>query len=136
DTSLVVAALTNERRTRDVLLWLGKQPRGSLCVSEWVVSEFSAALSMKQRVGTLDSPSRAATLQIFREFVSSGVEVLAVGSSHFQAAALFADQYSLGLRAADALHLAIASDRAVTLHTLDERLARAGLAVGVRTVLL
>jgi predicted nucleic acid-binding protein len=136
DTSLVVTALTNEPRTKDVLQWLGHLRTDSLRISEWGMTEFSAALSIKQRVGTLDATSRAATLQKFREFVSSAVEILPVGGGHFKAAALFADQYSLGLRAADALHLAIASEHAAALHTLDRRLADAGLALGVKTVLL
>jgi hypothetical protein len=136
DTSLVVTALTNEQRTPDVLAWLTRQRSLPLCISEWVTTEFSAALSIKQRTGTLDSASRAATLQKFKEFVSTGVEVLAVETRHFRGAALFADQYTLGLRAGDALHLAIASGHAAALHTLDERLASAGLALGVRAVLL
>jgi predicted nucleic acid-binding protein len=136
DTSLVVTALTNERRTPEVLSWLKEQRPGSLRISEWVIAEFSAALSMKQRVGTLDPISRVATLQKFREFVSTGVDVILVASGHFQTAATFADQSALGLRAADALHLAIASGYAAALHTLDERLAKAGLELGVRTVLV
>ena len=80
--------------------------------------------------------SRAATLQKFREFVSSGVDTILVGSGHFQSAALFADQYALGLRAAGALHLAIAAGEAAAPHTLDERLAKAGLTLGVKAALL
>lgn len=136
DTSLVVTALTNEQRTPAVLAWINRQRSIPLCISEWVTTEFSAALSIKQRVGTLDSASRAATLQKFKEFVSTGVEVLAVETQHFREAALFANQYALGLRAGDALHLAIASSHAATLCTLDERLANAGLALGVKAVLL
>jgi uncharacterized protein len=42
----------------------------------------------------------------------------------------------LGLRAADALHLAIASERGAIVHTLDQRLAEAGPVLGVPTQLL
>jgi len=57
--------------------------------------------------------------------------VIPVTSSHFQTAARLADQYRLGIRAGDALHLAIALDRGATLCTLDKRLAEAGAALGV-----
>ncbi len=51
-------------------------------------------------------------------------------------ASQFADQFALGLRGGDALHLAIAADHGATLCTLDRRLNDAGLALGVKTLLL
>jgi predicted nucleic acid-binding protein len=62
--------------------------------------------------------------------------VLAVSGGHFRTAAKFVDQHSLGLRAGDALHLAIASEQGARAHTLDRRLAGAGPALGVPTQLL
>jgi uncharacterized protein len=55
---------------------------------------------------------------------------------HFHSGARLADRHSLGLRAGDALHLAVASDYGATLCTLDERLAKAGPPVGIQTRLL
>ena len=52
------------------------------------------------------------------------------------AAARLADQYVLGLRSADALHLAIASDHGATLSTLDQRLATAAGALGLAAELV
>jgi hypothetical protein len=54
----------------------------------------------------------------------------------FRTAARFADQYSLGLRAGDALHLAICADHGATLCTLDQRLSDPGSALGVKMMLL
>lgn len=136
DTSLLVTALTNEQRTRETIGWLRAQRAGSFSISEWVITEFSAAISVKQRLARLDDASRAATLQKFRLLIGSGMAVLTVTSSHFRAAAQFADQSQLGLRAGDALHLALASNYGAILHTLDGRLAAAGPPLGVRTVLL
>jgi predicted nucleic acid-binding protein len=61
--------------------------------------------------------------------------VLGVTAAAFHTAATFADQPALGLRAGDALHLAIASEHGATVYTLDRRLADAGPAVGVPTSL-
>lgn len=57
--------------------------------------------------------------------------VAAVTRAHFQAAPRFADQFGLGLRAGDALHVAVATEMGATLCTLDKRLADAPVALGV-----
>jgi predicted nucleic acid-binding protein len=53
-----------------------------------------------------------------------------------RAAARFADQHTLGLRAGDALHLAVASEHGATVHTLGQRLADAGPVLGVPAQLM
>ena len=73
---------------------------------------------------------------MFNSLIAESFTVLRVASGQFRAAARFADQHALGLRAGDALHLAIASDHGATVHTLDQRLAEAGPALGVPTALL
>ena len=62
--------------------------------------------------------------------------VAALSGLQFRTAARFADQHALGLRARDALHLAICADQGATLCTLDRRLSEAGPALGVKTMLL
>jgi hypothetical protein len=59
-----------------------------------------------------------------------------VSRAQFRTAARFADQHALGLRAGDALHLAICADRGATLCTLDQRLSEAGSALGAKAMLL
>jgi|KBSMisStaDraftv2_1062788.scaffolds.fasta_scaffold3985651_1 hypothetical protein len=59
DTSLVVAALTREANTLLVQSWLAARDPDELAISDWVVTEFSAALSIKLRTGQLDAGGRA-----------------------------------------------------------------------------
>jgi predicted nucleic acid-binding protein len=59
-----------------------------------------------------------------------------VTGGQFRAAAKFADLHDLGLRAGDALHLAIASEHGATIYTLDQRLADAGPELGVPAQML
>lgn len=68
---------------------------------------------------------------MFNRLAADSFVVLGVAGSQFRAAA-FADQHSLGLRAGDALHLAIAFDTGAMVMTLDKRLAEAGVNIGVR----
>ncbi|MGH7210780.1 MAG: type II toxin-antitoxin system VapC family toxin [Acetobacteraceae bacterium] len=136
DTSLVVAALTPETATERAQVWLDGRDPGSLVISEWVTTEFSAALSIKLRTGHMSAGNRADALARFALLSADTFSVLAVSGSQFRAAARLADQYALGLRAGDALHLAICADHGATLCTLDRRLGEAGPALGVKTMQL
>lgn len=136
DTSLLVAALSNEAKTEAVQDWLGKQKSGTLAISDWVVTEFSAALSLKLRTGQIEPSHRADMLAMFARLIPDSFQLLPILPQHFRTAARFADQHGLGLRAGDALHMAVAADHGASLCTLDRKFAQAGPALGVRTQLL
>jgi uncharacterized protein len=136
DTSLLVSAYTTEAKTANVQVWLGEQSASELVISEWVITEFSAALSIKLRMGQLDAGTRADALMLFARFCAETVAILPISAVHFRIAARFADLHAFGLRAPDALHLAICADHGATLYTLDRRLADAGPPLGLNSVLL
>jgi uncharacterized protein len=136
DTSLLVAAITAEEETRRTQRWLDERNADELLVSEWVAAEFSAALSIKLRSRQIRASERAAALAAFAGLCAGNLTVLPVEREHFRDAARFADQYTLGLRAGDALHLAVCADHGATLCTLDRRLSQAGPPLGVATLLL
>ncbi|MGE5269635.1 MAG: type II toxin-antitoxin system VapC family toxin [Thiohalocapsa sp.] len=136
DTSLLVAALTNEANTERIQQWLGGQDPDTLAISEWVATEFSAALSIKLRVGDLPLSARDDALAAFERLRGENLTVLPISGLHFRLAAHLADQHALGLRAGDALHLAVCLDYRALLNTLDRRLAEAGAPLGVATAIL
>ena len=136
DTSVLVAALTNEAATEKVQTWLSEQKSEDLLISGWVITEFSSALSIKVRTGHLSVKHRAEALAMFNQLAADSLGSLPISGNHFRTAAQFADNHVHALRSGDALHLAVAGQRGATVCTLDRRLAESGMALGVSTMLL
>lgn len=134
DTSLLVTALTVEDRSARVQAWLTIQNEGELCISRWVVSEFSSALALKLRRGEMPADERARILSNWHVLRQDHLAMVPVPEDAFDLAARFCDRHESGLRAGDALHLAVASLGGHTLATLDRALAEAAVAVGVGVV--
>jgi hypothetical protein len=68
---------------------------------------------------------------LFTRLKSDSLTVVPVTPDHFLTAARFADQYGIGLRAGDALHVEVAAGQGATICTLDKRLADGAIALGV-----
>ncbi|HTV68641.1 MAG TPA: type II toxin-antitoxin system VapC family toxin [Rhizobiaceae bacterium] len=136
DTSVMVAAIIPEQASERVRGWLEKQSADDLSVSDWTVTEFSSALSIKMRSGRLAIDDRNTVLEAFSRIVEESFERFRVERADFTAAARFAERHDLGLRAGDALHVAIAIANGTRLATLDKTLAKAATAAGVNCILL
>jgi len=131
DTSVIVAALSNEARTPATQNWLAAQTPGTLQISEWTLTEFSSAMALKLRTGQLHAEHRAECLAAFAVLVEENLVMLPVSGNQFHAAARFIDQHQTGLRAGDALHLAVCAQHGARLVTFDRILAAAAIACGV-----
>lgn len=135
DTSLVVSALTNEPRSTEIYAWLGHL-NARLVVSGWVKAELSAALSVKMRMGTITSAENRVARQAFKALVQTSLGDVSISASDFGRASTLAENYQMGLRGGDALHLAVAERHGATLCTLDKGQADAGRALSIETQLI
>jgi len=132
DTSLLVPLFIREPKSLAVGAWLVGIGPTDLAVSDWGVTEFSSAASIKTRTGQIDEAARAHMQADFQEFIRSRVRtVVPVLSADFHRAAELCDRWQMGLRAGDALHVAIAERRGLAVCTLDRTMFDAALALGL-----
>lgn len=131
DTSALVATLVVEPHTASVIAWFNTQQPGSVFISDWTHTEIASALSVKVRTAQIKLQVRAAAIAAWQRLHTASLPTLAVVPEHFETAARFAERHDLGVRAGDALHLAIAADGNHTLVTLDRTMADAALQLGI-----
>lgn len=130
DTSACVALLTPESGTARISGWLEANKEAQLAASAWVHTEMCSALSIKLRTGSLDPAQRANAMVAWAAF-RQGLHWFSLADDSFAMAAEMTERHDLGLRAGDALHLAVAVAHGCTLVTLDEKLAKAAPELGV-----
>ena len=107
------------------------EEEGSARLADFAAAEVASTLSRLVRMALLtraDATARLADFDAWRAAMSSPVDI---GASDARLAYIYVRRFDLGLRAPDALHLAIARRLDATLVTLDRRLAAAGRELGV-----
>ena len=134
DTSVVVALLTPEESSSRALDWFA-QSREPLISSDWLITETHSALGMKQRLYGLSAEARLAAGEQFERLLQGGVELRPLDRGRFRQAADLLQDPALGLRAGDALHLAVAlRSRCTLLASFDGRMQQAAIALGLSPV--
>ena len=135
DTSVVVALLTREERSTQALEWL-EQCRETLISSDWLITETHSALGIKQRHHGLSPQARQAAAEQFERLLRGGIELRSLDRGRFRQAAELLQNPELGLRAGDALHLAVAlHSRCSRLASFDRRMLLAAKDLGLSSAL-
>jgi predicted nucleic acid-binding protein len=134
DTSVLVALLTKEGAAPTVQHWYRRSSDKILVTSDWSLTEFSSALSLKERTKQLTAKQAKAICRTFDIFINGGVRLLEVSRQAFRHSANLIQSCS-GLRAGDALHLAVVLEFGINeLATLDKLLAEKAGQMGVSLV--
>ncbi|MBE7420837.1 MAG: type II toxin-antitoxin system VapC family toxin [Zoogloeaceae bacterium] len=134
DTSAAVPLFVREPASAAVDAWF-EACADPLLSSDWIVTEFASALSLKERSGALSTKDARAVWRGFEAFCDSGLRLVAVSRQAFKEGARLARQQAHGLRAGDALHLAVALETgAKTVATLDTAFAANARRLKFRTV--
>ncbi len=123
DTSAIVALLTLEPKTEQVTSWyagLHDTPAGS----DWLLTEFSSAVSIKLRTGRINEATAKLVRKEFDSLVDGGLRIVPVSRNAYRQAAAMIRRRESGLRSGDALHLAVALELGAShMATLDCTLA-------------
>jgi hypothetical protein len=105
---------------------------GTLAISHWTGVEFFSLLALRRRMGTLTDIARKNATSQFETIAERSFTVFLPAIEDFTLAKEYLADHSISLRGGDALHLAIAANRAVAaIHTLDKTMLKAGAMLGL-----
>ena len=132
DTSFLAPLILHESTSTKVEQFVAGLPVGELAVSHWTRVEFSSLLAREVRMGGLDSHAAGEADAQFEAVVTESFVVLLPNADDFDLAKRYLGNHETGLRAGDALHLAIAKNhRAEKIYSLDRTLLKAGKLLGL-----
>jgi predicted nucleic acid-binding protein len=132
DTSFLVPLILREATSIKVAAFVRTLATEDLAISHWTRVEFSSLLAREIRMGGLVSQAASQADARFEAMIASSFAVFLPGADDYTLAKQFLRRFETGLRAGDALHLAIASGRgAETIYSLDKALIKAGVALGL-----
>lgn len=132
DTSILVPLLFVESTSASVQRLLERLDVAELATSDWTRVEFSSVMAREVRMGGLSSHNATRIDDAFRAKVSDAFQVFLPVREDFDLAREYARDHKTGLRAPDALHLAVAANHhAEKIYTLDKGMLKAGKRLGL-----
>lgn len=138
DTSVLVAAFSNEPQQATALAVLQAAQWTQVCVSDWTLAEFACALHAKvQRGETPPDVARSVNQTIERLVAQGALQRIAVLREDYTAVRSTVPTMTCRVRGADALHLAVAARSKVShFASLDktQRIAASTWLAGVECV--
>lgn len=134
DTSFLVPLILLEATSEPITAFFGSLRDEDLAVSHWTRVEFASLLAREVRMGGLDTAVARRAGSRFETMIRQSFVVLLPNVDDFNQAGNWLGRFGTGLRAGDALHLAIAGNRgADVIYSLDRRMIAAGKKLGLPT---
>lgn len=132
DTSFLAPLVREETTSAQIERFVGRLAAGELAISHWTRVEFASLLARHVRMGGLTVEAAKAVGAGFDAMVDETFVVLLPDIDDFDLAREYLSHHMTGLRAGDALHLAIAGNRRMkTIFSLDKTLLKAGTMLGL-----
>lgn len=132
DTSFLVPLVLPEATSDRIGAFIRGLDTEQFTVSHWTRVEFSSLIAREVRMGGLDAQAAVQADARFEAMVDGSFAVLLPNADDFNLARQYLGRFETGLRAGDALHLAIAGNRrAGAIYSLDKTLLNAGRILGL-----
>ncbi len=132
DTSFLAPLILPEKTSEAIAAFVRNLDGGQLTVSHWIRAEFSSLLAREVRMGGLDGRAAARADTRFEDMLASSFSIILPIVDDFSLAKQYLGKFETGLRAGDALHLAIACNHgAEMIYSLDKALIKAGTILGL-----
>ena len=127
DTSFLAPLILPEATSDQIAAFVRRLPAEEFAVSHWTRVEFSSLIGRELRMGSLDAQAAARADARFEAMVDESFSILLPTVDDFGLARRYLGRFETGLRAGDALHLAVANNhRAAVIYSLDKTLLKAG----------
>jgi predicted nucleic acid-binding protein len=132
DTSFLAPLILDEPTSAKVERFIAGLAVDELAISHWTSVEFVSVLARELRMGGIDGDTARQAAAQFDSVITETFIVLVPNAGDFDLAKAFVGNFQTGLRAGDALHLAIAANRRVEMiYSLDSALLKAGKLLGL-----
>lgn len=132
DTSFLAPLILPESTSGRIAKFIGGLAVEKLTVSHWTRVEFSSLLAREVRMGGLVVQAAVKADAQFEDMVAGSFFILLPSAEDFTLAKGFLGNHKYGLRAGDALHLAVARNhRAEAVFSLDKAMIKAGKNLGL-----
>ncbi|HZZ63747.1 MAG TPA: type II toxin-antitoxin system VapC family toxin [Roseiarcus sp.] len=132
DTSFLTPLIRQEETSPRVARFVAGLPTGELAISRWTEVEVASLLARDVRMGVIKSAEAREADALFKDIVRRSFVVLSPGRDDYDLARRYLHNYETGLRAGDALHLAVAGNhRAEMIYSLDKPMIKAGQILGL-----
>jgi predicted nucleic acid-binding protein len=132
DTSFLVPLFLEEATSKRIELLIRNLSPGEAATGHWTRTEFSSVLAREVRMGSLTSGEARQADAEFEQVLADSFSVLLPAQNDFDLAKQYLARHHSGLRAGDALHLAIATNcGARTIYSLDKTFLKAGGALAL-----
>ena len=123
DTSVLVTLVVPEPESEAVEQWFAGHRYKGLTISDWSLVEFASALGVRVRLKGLKHGQAVMAQERMDATVSACFKTVSPSRASYVRAAELCTHNSTGLRAGDALHLAVALDEGASrLVTLDRQI--------------
>jgi uncharacterized protein len=127
DTSFLVPLILPEATSDKITAFVRTLSAEPLAVSHWTLVEFSSLIGREVRMGGLDAGAATRADARFEAMVNASFTILLPKADDFGLARHYLARPETGLRAGDALHLAVANNHhAAAIYSLDKTLLKAG----------